>query len=95
MMNILQTDLTEQNLINFSPSKVFQECHDQINSIDFSNDHLVAASDDDSISLYDLEKGEFKRNLFSKKYGVCHIQFEKKKGNAVLHASNKIDDSIR
>ena len=94
-MIILQNELTEQNLSNFAPTRVFKNYSDRINSIDFSKNQLVSASDDDSISLYDIQDGTFKRNLNSKKYGVGHIHFDKRSGTSVLHTSNKMDNNIR
>ena len=92
---MLLNKLTEENLANFAPTKILKDHSDRINSIDFSKNQLVTASDDDSILLYDLQDATFKRTLHSKKYGVCNINFDKRHGTSVLHASNKIDDNIR
>lgn len=44
---------------SFRVAKVFHENTDRINSIDFSSDGntLISSSDDDSIVIYDCEKG--------------------------------------
>lgn len=44
---------------SFRVAKVFSENSDRINSIDFSSDGntLISSSDDDSIVIYDCEKG--------------------------------------
>lgn len=44
---------------SFRVAKVFTENSDRISSIDFSSDgnSLISSSDDDSIVIYDCEKG--------------------------------------
>ena len=62
------------------------------NSIDFSanGETLISSSDDDSIVIYDCEKGTQKRTLNSKKYGVDLIHFTHAQNTAV-HCSTKVD----
>ncbi|XP_042895063.1 WD repeat-containing protein 82 [Parasteatoda tepidariorum] len=88
----LVTDVVE----TFKIAKVFSENSDRINSIDFSLDGktLISSSDDDSIVIYDCEKGVPKRTLHSKKYGADLIRFAHNEDSAV-HSSTKIDDTIR
>ena len=49
----------------------------KVNSISFSFDgeKCLAASDDDSISIYLMRDGTLKKKVFSKKYGVTNVQF--------------------
>ena len=66
---------------NFDFSK--QEHQTKVNSISFSFDgeRCLAASDDDSISIYLMRDGTLKKKVFSKKYGVTNVQF--------THSSNR------
>lgn len=41
----------------------------------FQGKYLVTACDDDAVCIYDCEKGERSKMLYSKKYGVDHIKF--------------------
>ncbi|KAG1686080.1 WD repeat-containing protein 82 [Nymphon striatum] len=51
--------LVENVVRSFRVAKVFRENSDRINSIDFSpnGDTLISSSEDDSIAIYDCEKG--------------------------------------
>lgn len=81
---------------NFHVTKTFTENSDRINSLDFSpnGDTLITASDDDSIIIYDCEKGVNRRSLNSKKYGVDLIHYTHA-ANTAIHSSTKLDDTIR
>ncbi|XP_054712122.1 WD repeat-containing protein 82-like [Uloborus diversus] len=81
---------------SFRVAKIFTENSDRISSIDFSSDGntLISSSDDDSIVIYDCEKGVHKRTLHSKKYGADLVRFTHAENSAV-HSSTKIDDTIR
>ncbi|GFQ98814.1 WD repeat-containing protein 82 [Trichonephila clavata] len=81
---------------SFRVAKAFSENSDRINSIDFSSDGvtLISSSDDDSIVIYDCERGVHKRTLHSKKYGADLVRFTHNENSAV-HSSTKIDDTIR
>ncbi|GBN08619.1 WD repeat-containing protein 82 [Araneus ventricosus] len=81
---------------SFRVAKAFSENSDRINSIDFSSDGitLISSSDDDSIVIYDCERGVHKRTLHSKKYGADLVRFTHNEDSAV-HSSTKIDDTIR
>lgn len=87
--------LEDSNIVKFRVAKEFTE-NKRINSIDFSQDGrtLISSSDDDTIRLYDCEKGALKRELFSKKYGVDHIKYTHAH-NTVIHTSTKENDTIR
>ncbi|CAG0883249.1 unnamed protein product [Cyprideis torosa] len=88
--------LTETVMQGFKLAKVFRDNHERINCIDFAEDGelLVTSSDDDQINIYDCVKGVHKRCVNSKKYGVDLIHFTHAR-NTAIHASNKIDDTIR
>ncbi|CAK8687771.1 WD repeat-containing protein 82-like [Clavelina lepadiformis] len=82
---------------SFRVAKVFRENSDRVNSIDFApnGESLISGSDDDSIVIYDCaNEGKPKRTVYSKKYGVDHINYTHA-GNTVIYASNKVDDAIR
>nr|CAG4637810.1 EOG090X073E [Chydorus sphaericus] len=88
--------LTDQVIRSFKVAKVFKENTDRINNIDFSptGDALISSSEDDQIVIYDVEKGTQKRTVNSKKYGVDLVHFTHAK-NTAIHASTKVDDTIR
>ncbi|XP_067134352.1 WD repeat-containing protein 82 [Centruroides vittatus] len=88
--------LVDHVVQSFRVAKVFRENTDRINSIDFSpnGDTLISSSDDDSIVIYDCEKGTHKRTLNSKKYGVDLIHYTHAT-NTAIHSSTKVDDTIR
>lgn len=92
----IQMKLVESVLSTFHVAKSFRENTDRINSIDFSpnGETLISSSDDDSIVIYDCEKGIHKRTLNSKKYGVDLIHYTHAP-NTAIHSSNKVDDTIR
>ncbi|XP_023221817.1 WD repeat-containing protein 82-like [Centruroides sculpturatus] len=84
--------LVDHVVQSFRVAKVFRENTDRINSIDFSpnGDTLISSSDDDSIVIYDCEKGTHKRTLNSKKYGVDLIHYTHAT-NTAIHSSTKVD----
>lgn len=88
--------LDDSNIIKFKVAKEFNENKARINSIDFSQDgkNLISASDDDTIVLYDCEKGVKKREIMSKKYGCDLIKYTHAV-NTAIHTSNKENDTIR
>nr|CAG4636208.1 EOG090X073E [Eubosmina coregoni]SVE69830.1 EOG090X073E [Eubosmina coregoni] len=88
--------LTEQVVRGLRVAKLFKENTDRINNVDFSptGDALISSSEDDQIVIYDCEKGTQKRTVNSKKYGVDLVHFTHAK-NTAIHASTKIDDTIR
>lgn len=88
--------LTETVVRSFAVAKHFRDHKDKINSLDFSADGsiLISSSDDDSIVLYNCYDGVKKNQTFSKKYGVDLIRFTHD-SNTAVHASTKVDDTIR
>lgn len=92
----VEMKLVEPVVASFRVAKLFRENTERINSIDFSpnGETLITSSDDDSIVIYDCEKGTMKRTLNSKKYGVDLIHYTHA-DNTAIHSSNKVDDTIR
>ncbi|KAK2721871.1 hypothetical protein QYM36_003997, partial [Artemia franciscana] len=88
--------LVDSTVQSFQVAKVFRENTDRINSLDFgsSGELLISSSDDDQIVIYEIEKGVQKRTVNSKKYGVDLIHFTHTR-NTAIHASTKIDDTVR
>ncbi|OAF70909.1 WD repeat-containing protein 82 [Intoshia linei] len=88
--------IKEQLLVRFKPTKVFSDNSDNINSLDFSRngETLITSSNDDSIQIYDAMQGIRKHSLNSKKYGVSLIRCTHA-NNTAIHASTKVDDTIR
>lgn len=88
--------LDDQAVGRFKVAKEFNENKARINSIDFSQDgkSLITSSDDESIKVYDCEKGNQKREIMSKKYGVDLIKYTHA-SNTAIHTSTKGIDTIR
>ncbi|XP_013794751.1 WD repeat-containing protein 82-like [Limulus polyphemus] len=88
--------LVDNVIQSFCVAKVFKENTLSINSMDFSSngETLISSSDDDSIVIYDCEKGTYKKTLNSKKYGVDLIRYTHA-ANTAVHSSTKVDDTIR
>jgi len=91
----IEMKLVEPVVKSFRIAKAFPE-NIKINNIDFSanGETLITSSDDDSIVIYDCEKGTQRRTLNSKKYGVDLIHYTHA-ANTAIHSSNKVDDTIR
>ncbi|ORY86136.1 WD40-repeat-containing domain protein [Protomyces lactucae-debilis] len=81
---------------SFKPSKAFNKTTSPITSIDFDDagEHLITASQDETIQLYDIKQGKHLKTLFSKKYGVHLARFTHKSSNCI-YASTKGDDGLR
>lgn len=88
--------LDETTITKFKVAKEFSENKARINSIDYSLDgkSLISSSDDDTIVMYDCEKGLKKRDIMSKKYGVDLIRYTHAT-NTAIYTSTKEDDTIR
>jgi len=79
--------LTDEVIKSFKCSRIFKDCKADINSLDFSKDGkwLVIGSDDNSVSLYDVETGKYFLELsisyrktetyYNKKYGVSLVTY--------------------
>ncbi|PKY03577.1 WD repeat protein [Aspergillus campestris IBT 28561] len=85
---------------NYRPVKAFknskQEPSNHVTSLDFDDqgDHLVASGDDDMIQIFDIKEGKPTKSVPSKKYGA-HLARFTHHSRQVLHASTKVDDSLR
>lgn len=88
--------LDDNNIRKFEVAKEFCENKARINSIDFSLDgkSLISSSDDDTIVIYECDKGTKKRDINSKKYGVDLIRFTHAT-NTAIHTSTKENHTIR
>ena len=94
----LQTavQLNDNIIRNFGIAKKLDIGNGQLNSISFNADgqFLVAGCNDDTITLFDVNRATKSLILNSKKYGVDKITFTND-DSRVLYASNKVDDAIR
>ncbi|KAK5199886.1 hypothetical protein LTR92_000427 [Exophiala xenobiotica] len=68
----------------------------RVTSLDFDDagDFLVAASDDETMQVYDIKEGKKTKVIPSKKYGIHLARFTHHPRN-VLFASTKQEDSLR
>lgn len=82
---------------SFKPAKVFKESTLPINSVDFSENGrlMVTGSEEEAITIYDLSSATQKKSVNSKKYGADLVRFTNSNDTKVLHASTKLDDTIR
>ncbi|KAF4672416.1 Transcription initiation factor TFIID subunit 9 [Perkinsus chesapeaki] len=90
--------LSDEILSNMAVGKVFKDATKRVNSIDFTSDgrYLIASSDDESVSIYDTEKGSRHKMLYSRKYGCDNIQFVHSGTNSALCSSRvDFDHSLR
>lgn len=67
-----------------------------ITSLDFDDqgEFLVAASDDETMHVYDIKEGKKTKTVPSKKYGI-HLARFTHHSRQILYASTKQDDSLR
>ena len=84
-------------LPRYRPSKSFQDTHPtaEITSLDFddSGEFCIAASDDETLQLYDCRLGKHQKQLFSKKYGV-HLAKFTHTPTTVIYASTKENGKV-
>ncbi|RVX65923.1 hypothetical protein B0A52_10230 [Exophiala mesophila] len=68
----------------------------RVTSLDFDDqgEFLVAASDDETMNVFDIKEGKKTKTIPSKKYGIHLARFTHHPRN-VLFASTKQDDSLR
>ena len=85
---------TEDMIKSFKTCEIIKKNEDQINSIDYSEDgtKILTSSDDNSISIFDIEKNEISKHLINKTYG-CDKAIFTHNSNAIL-AAGKIDFRI-
>ncbi|KAL2838715.1 WD40-repeat-containing domain protein [Aspergillus pseudoustus] len=94
----LQTQKVSDVIRSFRPTKVFRASKQDssVTSLDFDDqgEFVVASGDDDIIQLYDVKGGKASKSVPSKKYGA-HLARFTHHSRQVLHASTKVDDSLR
>lgn len=83
-------ELTNEVLRAMDIGRVFKDNHDEINSMCFNDDStlLITASDDDSINIYNLQRGIRDKLLYNKEYGVSNVTFTHH-SNAILCSTRK------
>lgn len=85
---------------NYRPTKAFrppkQETPTHVTSLDFDDqgEYLVSAGEDETIQVFDIKEGKQTKMVPSKKYGA-HLARFTHHSRQVLHASTKVDDSLR
>ncbi|KAJ5098507.1 WD repeat protein [Penicillium argentinense] len=95
-----QTQKLSDVIHNFKPCKSFRnskpDASNFVTSLDFNDqgEHMVAACDDETIQIFDVKEGKHTKTVPSKKYGV-HLARFTHHPRQVLHASTKLDDSLR
>ncbi|KAF4217794.1 hypothetical protein CNMCM8980_008458 [Aspergillus fumigatiaffinis] len=96
----MQTQKVSDIIRSFRPAKAFkgskQEHSNYVTSLDFDDqgDYLVASGDDETIQVFDIKEGKSTKSVPSKKYGA-HLARFTHHSRQVLHASTKVDDSLR
>ncbi|KAL5119924.1 hypothetical protein ACEQ8H_002022 [Pleosporales sp. CAS-2024a] len=67
-----------------------------VTSLDFDDtgELAVVARDDDTLQIYNCKEGKHAKELRSQKYGVHLARFSHHAGS-IIHASTKLDDTIR
>ncbi|ANZ74595.1 BA75_01334T0 [Komagataella pastoris] len=89
--------ISSKVLQTFQPSKNFMtKDSPQITSLDFddSGQFLLTSSIDESIQLYDINKGKHLKPIYSKKYGAHLARFSHDEKHCV-YASTKVEHTIR
>ena len=92
-----QIKLTSSLIENFRMSKIFNSNNQQrvkLMDFDASGQHLITASDNDALNLYDASAGTHRRVLYSRKYGVQLVRYTHSE-TAVLYGSTRVDNAIR
>jgi COMPASS component SWD2 len=89
--------LSQSLLKSFQCGRVFKDNTKEINSMDFSSDgqFLVTASNDESIHLYNVQKGALQKEIFSKKYGVDLVRFAHHNSTVICASKNEFDQTLR
>ncbi|PWY94330.1 WD repeat protein [Aspergillus sclerotioniger CBS 115572] len=96
---MLQCQKVSDIVRSFRPTKAFRPPKDTSNyvtSLDFDDqgEFLVASGDDETIQVFDIKEGKSTKSVPSKKYGA-HLARFTHHSRQVLHASTKVDDSLR
>ena len=89
--------LTDSVIKSLAMGKVFKDGGEGVSSLDYfvSGKYLVAASDDNSVRLYDCVAGSRKTLLNSLKYGVDLVRFTHHDYSVLCSSNNGWDETIR
>ncbi|KAJ1717905.1 hypothetical protein LPJ61_007060, partial [Coemansia biformis] len=92
----LRQALTNTALRNFQMAKLFADNKAPVTSLDYdvAGTRCITTSHDESLRIYDCERGVREHVSYSKKYGCNLAQFTAQPGCAA-YASTKINDTIR
>ncbi|XP_028804996.1 protein ANTHESIS POMOTING FACTOR 1 isoform X2 [Neltuma alba] len=90
-------ELSEEILQSMEVGMAFKDYNGRISSMDFhrASNHLVTASDDESIRLYDITGGTCLKTINSKKYGVDLVCFTSHPTTVIYSSKNGWDESLR
>ncbi|KAL2830000.1 WD40-repeat-containing domain protein [Aspergillus cavernicola] len=93
-----QTQKVSDVIRSYRPAKVFRPSKQDnfVTSLDFDDqgEFMVTSGDDDIIQIFDVKAGKSTKSVPSKKYGA-HLARFTHHSRQVLHASTKVDDSLR
>lgn len=90
-------ELTEEIIKSMEVGLAFRDYNGRISSMDFhkASNHLVTASDDESIRLYDVTSATCLKTINSKKYGVDLVCFTSHPTTVLYSSKNGWDESLR
>ncbi|KAJ3049082.1 WD repeat-containing protein 82 [Rhizophlyctis rosea] len=88
--------LNRDTLLSLQCAKVFNDNEKHITSLDFDwgGELCITASEDDTMHVYDCQRGVETRLVRSAKYG-CHLARFTHKSSTIIYASTKQDHAIR
>ncbi|CAK9161768.1 unnamed protein product [Ilex paraguariensis] len=89
------TGLNEEIVRSMSIGAVFSDFVGKINSLDFHRnaDLLVAASEDDSVRLYDIANAKLLKTTYHKKHGADRICFTHHPSSVICSSSYNLDST--
>ncbi|XP_047317824.1 protein ANTHESIS POMOTING FACTOR 1 [Impatiens glandulifera] len=93
----ISLELSEENLQSMEIGMTFRDYNGRISSMDFHKTatHLVTASDEESIRLYDVANATCLKTINSKKYGVDLVCFTSQPTTVIYSSKNGWDESLR
>ncbi|CAG9318003.1 unnamed protein product [Blepharisma stoltei] len=88
-------ELTQNVIQSMDIGKVFKDSQRDINSISFSDDCslLITSADDDSVNIYNVQRGTRDKLLYNKEYGVENVHFTHH-NNAFLCSTKKGNEHL-
>ncbi|RDW63005.1 WD-repeat containing protein SWD2 [Aspergillus mulundensis] len=93
-----ETQKVSDVIRSYRPTKVFKSSKQDsfVTSLDFDDrgEFVVSSGDDEIIQIFDVKDGRMTKSVPSKKYGA-HLARFTHHPRQVLHASTKVDDSLR